>query len=144
MTLDEIKALIETMGRSDLTELQVENDGWTLRLLRDPRPTPHEAPQEQPRRREAARPSRSAPQPADIPDGIIRAPLAGVVHLRPAPDAPPFINAGDTVEAGAAICTVEAMKMFNTIRAERPGTVAAIFVASGDEVEAGQPLARIA
>jgi acetyl-CoA carboxylase biotin carboxyl carrier protein len=144
MTLDEIKALIGAMGRSDLTELQVEKDGWTLRLVRDPQPAARE-PGETPAPRQAlARPPRPAPVSAEPPaDSAIRAPLAGVVHLRPSPEAPPFVSPGATIEAGATICTVEAMKMFNAIRAERSGIVEAILVASGDEVEAGQPLARI-
>lgn len=144
MTLDEIKALIEAMGRSDLAELQVEKDGWTLRLAREPRPPACETEQTRAPRQASPPPQpRPAAGPAEPPDGTIRAPLAGVVHLRPSPEAPPFVSPGETVEAGATICTVEAMKMFNAIRAERPGTVAAILVASGDEVEAGQPLAQI-
>lgn len=143
MTLDEIKALIEAMGRSDLTELQVEKDGWTLRLMRDPRPAARDTGQMRVPRQEPAPRPRPAAGPAEPPDGTIRAPLAGVVHLCPSPEAPPFVSPGETVDAGATICTVEAMKMFNAIRAERPGTVAAILVASGDEVEAGQPLVRI-
>ena len=63
--------------------------------------------------------------------------------MQPAPDQPPFIQAGQSVQAGAMLCIIEAMKVFNSIRAERDGTVEAVLVAPGDEVEAGQTLMRI-
>ena len=73
----------------------------------------------------------------------VKAPLSGIVYLGPSPDAPPFVTVGQAVTAGTMLCTVEAMKMFNPVTAERDGVVEAIFVATGDEVAAGQPLLRI-
>lgn len=74
----------------------------------------------------------------------VLAPMFGVVHLRPAPDASPFVTIGATVAAGATICTIEAMKTFNAIEAEKSGVIAEILVTSGQEVSAGTPLFRIA
>jgi acetyl-CoA carboxylase biotin carboxyl carrier protein len=50
---------------------------------------------------------------------------------------------GQKVTSGTTLCTVEAMKMFNPVTAERDGVVEAVFVSTGDEVAAGQPLLRI-
>ena len=50
---------------------------------------------------------------------------------------------GRRVEAGDVVAVIEAMKVFNEIRAERAGTVEALLVASGEEVDAGQLLMRI-
>jgi acetyl-CoA carboxylase biotin carboxyl carrier protein len=72
------------------------------------------------------------------------APLYGVVHLRPTPDEPPFVVAGQAVKAGQTLCVIEAMKVFNEVRAEYDATVAAVLVTSGQEVEAGQALMRFA
>jgi acetyl-CoA carboxylase biotin carboxyl carrier protein len=74
---------------------------------------------------------------------LLEAPLAGIVHFRPAPDAPAFIEPGDAVRVGDPLCIIEAMKVFNTVRAEHDGVVAAILVPSGSEVDAGQPLLRL-
>lgn len=148
MTLDDIKALIEAMASSDLAEMEVGRDGWTLRLVRRAETA---APARTRRPTEPAAVSRapeSGPEaPAGAPDGghlTVRAPLAGTVHLSPSPGEPAFVGAGGAVEAGATLCVIEAMKVFNQVRAERGGTVEALLVASGDEVEAGQPLLRIA
>jgi len=71
------------------------------------------------------------------------APLSGVLHLSPAPGADPFVCVGQAIRVGDTLCIIEAMKVFNAIRAERDGTVAAVLVTSGNEVEAGQMLMRI-
>jgi len=65
------------------------------------------------------------------------------VHLTPAPGEAPFVRVGDTVAQGQVLCTIEAMKMFNSIESEFTGTVLAILVNAGDEVESAQPLFRI-
>ena len=149
MDIDEIKTLMEAMAASDLSEMQVEKDGWTLRLTRS---VPCAAPTPMPMPRAAAKeativaPSVAKPTAAKAVavDTSVRSPLSGVVHLRPAPDAPPFVEAGQSVASGDVLCLVEAMKMFNEIRAERAGTVEALLVCAGQEVEAGQSLLRIA
>ncbi len=86
-------------------------------------------------------PAASAAPPAGAarPEGdrTIVAPIPGViVALRVAP--------GDRVEVGQELCTLEAMKMKNSIRAARAGTVAAVRVAVGDQVRHGQPLIELA
>jgi acetyl-CoA carboxylase biotin carboxyl carrier protein len=132
MDLTHIKALIETMAASDLAELEVSENGWTLRLSRTP-----SAPAAAPRPRPA-----TLTEPAPSPD--LHAPLSGIVHLQPTPGAPPFVTPGSPIAPGDTLCLIEAMKVFNTIRAERPGTIAAILIETGTDVEAGQPLMRLA
>ena len=85
-----------------------------------------------------------APEPVvSAPDDAVHAPCFGIVHLTPAPDAPPFVRAGDLVAAGQRVCLVEAMKVFHPVTAPTAGRVAAIFVAAGDEVARGQALLRV-
>jgi acetyl-CoA carboxylase biotin carboxyl carrier protein len=50
---------------------------------------------------------------------------------------------GDQIEAGQPLCTIEAMKVFHSVRAKDAGRVEAILVVSGQEVEVGTPLVRI-
>jgi len=47
---------------------------------------------------------------------------------------------GATVEKGAALMILEAMKMEHTIRAPSAGTVKAVFFAKGDQVAEGVSL----
>jgi acetyl-CoA carboxylase biotin carboxyl carrier protein len=139
MNLSEIKALIAAMAESDLAEMTFSENGWTLRLVRDAA-----VPTAKQQRRVAPIDAPTAVADAPAPSLDIEAPLAGIVHLRPAPEAPPFVEVGQTVRAGDAVCIIEAMKVFNTIRADRDGVVAAILVSSGIEVDAGQKLLRFA
>jgi acetyl-CoA carboxylase biotin carboxyl carrier protein len=141
MELPQIKAFIDAMASSDLTELEASKDGWTLRLVRGGRrATTRHGVDPLPERQ--SRGNEVLPEtPVAAPD--ICAPLAGVVYLSPSPNQPPFVVVGQAVVAGTAVCMIEAMKTFNEIRAERDGVVEAILVASESLVDAGQPLIRI-
>lgn len=137
----DIKALIDALAASDLTELEFSRDGSTLRLVkggatavraaevpRIPPAPPAEAALDPPA------PARGAPE--------LAAPLFGTVHLRPSPAEDPFVRPGDAVVAGATLCLIEAMKTFIPVPADRDGTVEAVLVEPGEEVEAGRPLFR--
>jgi len=147
MDLQQIKALIDALTASDLSELEYQHDGSTLRLVKHPAPADLRAPGRQ------APPAPGQPAPAA---GVVAAPAAtpaapaevcspvyGVVHLRPSPAEPPFVAIGEAVAAGRTLCVIEAMKVFNEVRAGHAGTVAAVLVDSGQEVESGQPLFRL-
>ena len=71
------------------------------------------------------------------------APLFGVVHLQAGPGEPPYVAPGQAVQAGQTLCVIEAMKVFNEVRAEADTTIVEVLVRSGDEIEAGQPLFRL-
>ena len=73
----------------------------------------------------------------------ITTPLSGVFYAAPAPDEPPYVREGDEVEAGQTVALVEAMKVFNEIHAEVPGTVEQILVTPGQVVGSGQALMRV-
>lgn len=144
MDLQQIKAFMDAMSSSDLDEMEISHEGWTLRLARNTRqpagqsyaPTRVEEPMPQ-----AAMEAPSLPPPPESKTPIeIKAPMFGVVHLQQAPGEPPFVKPGDVIEAGHLLCTIEAMKVFNEIRTERAGRVLAVLATSGNEVEAGQTL----
>lgn len=139
MNIAEIKALIAAMAESGLAEMTFSENGWTLRLVRDAAAAPAK-PARQAATADVAMPIPDAP--SSSPE--IEAPLAGIVHLRPAPEAAPYVAVGQAVRAGDTVCLIEAMKVFNTICAEHDGIVAAILVSSGVEVDAGQTLMRFA
>jgi acetyl-CoA carboxylase biotin carboxyl carrier protein len=147
MDLKLVKSLIDAMAASDLAEMEVSDGGWVLRLVRRPQPGDVSGASRLGRMTapadELSRPARARLDPAssDETSGLV-APLFGIVHLQPAPNAPEFVSPGQAVTIGTPLCIIEAMKMFHEIRAERDGTISAVLVSSGQEVEAGQELMR--
>ena len=152
MDLKKIKDLIDLFAASDLGELHFSEDGYRLRLVRhtssDARPTPATgagkavalAPVG-----DGAETPVTADAKSDAKDAAneVVAPLHGVLHLTPSPNEPPFVKLGDPVQAGQTLGTLEAMKMFHTLKSGHSGIVAAILATSGSEVAPGQPLFRI-
>jgi acetyl-CoA carboxylase biotin carboxyl carrier protein len=152
MNQEQIKTLIDALAGSDLSELEYSENGCTLRLVKQ------SALAAAPRRpsQPAIRAATAAAAPAAAAEAVVEAavpatapaeclaPLYGVVHLQSSPGDPPFVQAGQSIEAGQTLCVIEAMKVFNEVRVEHDATVSAVLVRSGEEVEAGQPLFRLA
>jgi biotin carboxyl carrier protein len=67
----------------------------------------------------------------------VLAPLYGVLHLTPSPDAAVFVQPGDTVATGQTLCVIEAMKMEATITASAAGIVRRIAIPKTQAVDAG-------
>jgi len=145
MKQEQIKTLIDALAASDLAELEFSENGSTLRLVKlaalGAAPSARRPGAVRSARPEAVAQQAAAAAPAG--DECF-APLHGVVHLQPAPGEPPFVRQGQAVEAGQLLCVIEAMKMFNEVRADAGGTVQQVLVQSGQEVEAGQSLFRFA
>ncbi len=124
--------LLPHLERGAVSELDVSVGDARLFLRRRPGPAP------------SAMPAEGEAAEVEDPSLVaITTPLSGVFYASPAPDEPPYVNAGDEVEAGQTVALVEAMKVFNEIHAEVPGTVAQILATSGQLVTSGQPLIRL-
>jgi acetyl-CoA carboxylase biotin carboxyl carrier protein len=70
----------------------------------------------------------------------ITSPMVGTFYRAPAPDADPYVEAGDSVEVGQTVCIVEAMKLMNEIESEVRGRIVQILVENAQPVEFGQKL----
>jgi len=94
----------------------------------------------------AAAPAEAATAPASTsPPAVsggpsVISPLAGVFYCAPRPNAPPFVEVGQTVASGQTLCIVEAMKLMNEIAAEGPMRIRKVLVENGQVIEAGQAL----
>jgi acetyl-CoA carboxylase biotin carboxyl carrier protein len=83
----------------------------------------------------------AASAPAVNPNAhAVKSPMVGTFYRSPSPDAPPFINVGDTVEPGKTLCIIEAMKIMNEIKCEVKGKVKEILAENAQPVEFNQPL----
>jgi oxaloacetate decarboxylase alpha subunit len=91
----------------------------------------------------------AAPGPSEAlpaaPDGLLRveSPMVGTFYRAPQPGAPPFIEVGDVVAQGQTLCVIEAMKLFNELKAEVEGVVREILAENGQAVEFGQALFEV-
>ena len=77
-----------------------------------------------------------------VDDGLlpVASPMVGTYYSKPTPDAEPFATTGTNVGPDTTVCLIEAMKVFNEIKAEIAGTIERVMVQDGDAVEFGQPL----
>jgi acetyl-CoA carboxylase biotin carboxyl carrier protein len=143
MDLKELKALLRLMEGNDVEELEVEEGGRRVRIRRRGAP-----PATMPTTPLAAAAPRPAPAatlvagPAPDSAGLVpvESPMVGTFYRAPAPGAEAYVKEGDTVEKGAVLCIIEAMKLMNEIEAEVRGRIAKILVENGQPVEFGQTL----
>jgi acetyl-CoA carboxylase biotin carboxyl carrier protein len=70
----------------------------------------------------------------------VTAPVVGVFYGAPAPGADPFVNVGDRVVPGQALCILEAMKLMNEITSEYAGVIVRVIPESGQLVSLGDDL----
>ncbi len=155
VNLDELRELIALLRENGLAELELENEGFRVRLRREgaavesapaasiPQPAPvSEKSPAAPAPSGPAHPgthaTTAASQDQDL--HIIPSPIVGTFYRSPSPSAEPFVKIGSSVEQDSVVCIIEAMKLMNEIQAETSGEVVKIYVENGQPVEYGQPL----
>ncbi len=145
------------MKRSDLTELEVEQEGLKLRICRGPGgQIITQLPQGTAVHPETATAAGNGPQPAPpsapapaettkVEENVtfIKSPMVGTFYRTPAPEMPPFVEVGHKVTEKSPVCIIEAMKVMNEIQSEVAGTIVEILLENGQPVEYGQPLFKV-
>ena len=136
MDLRKVKKLIELAEEAGLAELEVTSGDESVRiaLARPSAVLSGAAPIPQ-----TPAPAASAPRPSAKATWI-PAPMAGTFYRAPNPDAEPFVQVGDTVQAGEVLCIIESMKMMNEVTSTTSGTVREICVANAEAVATGAAL----
>jgi acetyl-CoA carboxylase biotin carboxyl carrier protein len=145
-----IKQVVDLMKRSELSEFEIEEEGFKLRLSRTNGEAPQiiqaPAPVAQPAAQQPAPPASSeeAAKPVEE-EGIsfIKSPMVGTFYRAPSPESPAFTDVGKKVGAESVVCIIEAMKVMNEIQAEISGTITEALVENGEAVEYGQPLFKV-
>lgn len=153
ITVDELRQILDLARDHELNELEIEAEGFKLRIRKGGQFVVQQAPVTM----VAAAPTAPAPAAAlppapaqaapdldvDMELAIVKAPIVGTLYRAPDPNAPPFVQPGDTVKKGQTLCIIEAMKMMNNIDSEYEGTVVKIFVENGQPVQYGERLFAI-
>ena len=88
----------------------------------------------------AAAPAAAAETPAEPEGHVVKSPMVGTFYRSSAPGAKPFVEIGQSVNAGDTLCIIEAMKLLNEIEADQGGVIKSVLVENGQPVEYGQPL----
>ncbi len=158
--LKEICELIDVLVQREIGEFELEKGGVRIRIKRGnshAEPAGHSGLMNQVPPAWSPVPSPPPPAPAASPvpaaEGeqtetaeevhIIKSPIVGTFYAAPAPNAPPFVNVGDTVQVGQALCIIEAMKLMNEIESDVAGDIIRVYAENGEPVEYGQSLFAI-
>ncbi|GIV33623.1 MAG: acetyl-CoA carboxylase, biotin carboxyl carrier protein [Chitinophagales bacterium] len=154
MDFKQIQELIKIMGKSDLTELKIEQESFKITLRKGtampliPSAVQPQAP------KNVLQENTITPPPVETGTQektdsdkaaankyiTIKSPMVGTFYRAPAPDKEPYVKVGDIIKKGDHICIIEAMKLFNEIESEVDGKVVKILVEDASPVEYDQPL----
>lgn len=160
MDFNQIQELIRLVSRNKLAEFELRDGNFRL-IIRNVQPH-HESPAPQviiPAAAPAPQPAPVAPAPvapalqpapaapaqpaSEAPAGnlvAIKSPMVGTFYRSSAPDKPPFVKIGDSVDVGTAVCIIEAMKLFNEVESDVKGKIVKILVEDASPVEYDQAL----
>jgi acetyl-CoA carboxylase biotin carboxyl carrier protein len=146
MDLRKLKKLIDLVEESGIAELEITEGEEKVRIART-LPGSQPIVMQQPQQivaapaPVAAQPAPPAAAPAAAPDGhVVKSPMVGTFYRSNSPGGKAFVDIGQSVAVGEALCIIEAMKLMNEIESDAAGTIKAILVENGQPVEYGEPL----
>ncbi|GIV43383.1 MAG: hypothetical protein KatS3mg035_0506 [Bacteroidia bacterium] len=166
MDLKSILEILRTVNKSDLTELEIEEKDFKLKIkkgsgtyqvvpqqilpvtgnvLSSPLNLPvyPSPPQELP---VPTTPSEPKEEPASTSKSntiFIKSPMIGTFYRSPGPDKEPYVKVGDMIRPKQVLCLIEAMKLFNEVESEVEGKIVRILVENAQPVEYDQPLFEV-
>ncbi|MBY0439503.1 MAG: acetyl-CoA carboxylase biotin carboxyl carrier protein [Burkholderiales bacterium] len=146
MDLRKLKKLIDLVEESGIAELEITEGEEKVRIARTLPGTQPMAMQQPQQIIAAPPPVAAAPVAAPaaapaLPDGhVVKSPMVGTFYRSNSPGGKAFVDVGQSVAAGDALCIIEAMKLMNEIESDAAGTIKAILVENGQPVEYGEPL----
>lgn len=149
MEYKEIKKLMDDMGNSKLSELEIEfPDGVKISMrkgLPSSKPTIKENTSVAiTNKSEVPSVQKEAEKPVIVNDGkVIKSPMVGTFYSKVTPKDEPYVKVGSKVKKGDIVCIIEAMKLMNEIESDLDGEIEEILCKDGDMVEFGQPLFRL-
>lgn len=154
MEYEKIKQLMEDMGNSKLTSIDIDfPDGTKISMKKEAKqivvenlPVKAEIPNLPVEVREQTMAIKEQPKESkelqEIKKAgfVVKSPMVGTFYSKPSPDSDAYVSVGQHVKKGDVLCIVEAMKLMNEIESEFDGVVKEVLVSDGDAVEYGKPL----
>lgn len=149
--LSYIKKLIKLLDSSDLSEIEIEEEGVKIKVVKNkpaesqPQiiqyapPQVQQAPIQQTSQAEE-KPAAIEKAPAKNNIVEIRSPIVGTFYRSPSPSADSYVKVGQSIEKGNVLCIIEAMKLMNEIESEHSGKIIKICVENAQPVEYNQIL----
>lgn len=137
-----VRILADLLNEKDLSEIEYSSEDWHIRVAKNGSVISASTPFTPASKLAHAGPLPAVSAPPTIVDhpGIVTSPMVGTVYVSDEPDAPAFVSVGDTISEGETLVLIEAMKVFNPIKAPKTGKIAQILISNGDPVEFGEPL----
>jgi acetyl-CoA carboxylase biotin carboxyl carrier protein len=121
--LEAVRLVVAALRASDVTELELANGDFSVRVRRAP---------------SADLTSEQESQLAEARFHHVVAPFTGVFYRSPTPSARPYVVEGDWVDPEVVIGLVETMKIFNEVTADVSGRIVRFVVETGQLVHAGE------
>jgi acetyl-CoA carboxylase biotin carboxyl carrier protein len=148
ISLEQLKSLLETLEKGDVSEFEYEDEQLKLRLSLGKKAASviHAAPSIMAAPMAATASSVANAKPGDDADPnvvFVTSPFVGTFYRAPSPDVPNFVEVGTQVKQGQTLCIIEAMKLMNEIESDAGGTILDILVENGKSVEFGQKLFKL-
>jgi acetyl-CoA carboxylase biotin carboxyl carrier protein len=123
--LEAVRQVVAALRASDVTELELANGNFSMRVRRAP---------------SAELTAQLESQQSEARFHRVVAPLTGVFYRSPTPSARPYVTEGDWVDPEVVIGLVETMKIFNEVTADVSGRIVRFAIESGQVVHAGDVL----
>ena len=149
MEYEKIKQLMDDMGNSKLTSLDIEfPDGIKIKMEKNNgKQVVVTNLEEQIVKEEfhsnSSDISKNEQKEITEEGNIVKSPMIGTFYMKPSPDSNPYVEVGKKKKKGTVLCIIEAMKLMNEIESEYEGKIVEILVKDGETVDYGKPLFRI-
>ncbi len=146
MEYEKIKQLMEDMGSSKLTAIDIEfPDGTKISMKKDEiqEKVIQNTTVVQAENTTKEQIKEDKKEEKEEKGNIVKSPMVGTFYLKPSPTAQAYIEIGKELKKGDVLCIIEAMKLMNEIESEYEGKIAEIFVKDGEAVDYGKPLFRV-
>ncbi len=160
MDLKEIKEVIKMMKSNDITDFELEREGFKIILRKEQQNETQNIIQHSPaffQPQQVAAPmvtqmpeqmqnttTRAVQEDKEDPTiDYILSPMVGTFYVAPSPESPPYVTTGQEIKGDDVVCILEAMKVFNEIKAEMNGKIMEVMAENGAPVEFGQKLFKV-
>lgn len=144
MEYEKIKQLMEDMGNSKLTSLDIDfPDGTKISMTKEKTVASDFSEKISTKVNDDIIEKEEIKETSEDKRKYIKSPMVGTFYLKPSPTSDPYVEVGQNINAGDTVCIVEAMKLMNEIESDVSGKVVEILVNDGEPVEYGMPLFAI-